>query len=262
MMKLPDIQNEKPTHSNIAINRVGISDFKLPIFISKKSGGIQHSVANIDCYVNLDSNLKGINMSRLPIGLQKFKNEQLNYLLIENICEFIRVKSEANECELSYHFPYFLEKTAPVSNETGVLPYNIIFTGIKTQNDFIFKINVETLTTSCCPCSREISDNGAHNQKCRILIDCTVLNIDNIIWIEDLIDIAESSSSCDIYSVLKRPDEKFVTENMYKNSKFVEDIARECYYKLDKLNNISNFSIKVESDESIHAHKALAIISS
>jgi GTP cyclohydrolase I len=259
MTQLADVQYTKPKHE-IRINRVGITEFKLPIYIAQKNGSVQHSVASIECYVDLAAEIKGINMSRLAVGLQKFSSQQLCGKLIKEICEYIRFVSDNSEtCEIIYQFDYFIEKIAPKSKEPGLLPYNIIFKGIKTETDFIFKLSVETIATSCCPCSKEISDNSAHNQKCYITIECE-MNPDEFLWIEDLVKIAESSASCEIFSVLKRADEKVVTEEMYNNSKFVEDIARECYSKLDELNIIKSFSVKVESDESIHAHKAVAFI--
>jgi GTP cyclohydrolase IB len=256
---LPDVQLTKPKHK-IAINRVGISDFKMPIFISQKDGGVQHSVANISCYVDLAPDIKGISMSRIPIGLMKFANEQLSSKLIESISENIRIISEAKTCELTYNFPYFLTKLSPSNMEPGIVSYNVSFIGIKSINDFRFNLCVETIATSCCPCSKEISKYGAHNQKSFIKINCKTKE-NCLVWIESIIDIAEKSSSCEIYSILKRPDEAKVTEKAYENPKFVEDIARECYFRLDKIEDIDNFDVEVSNDESIHIHKAIAKIS-
>jgi len=254
--KLPDVQLGKPKHE-IAINRVGITDFKMPIFISRKDGGVQHSVASISCFVDLLPEIKGISMSRIPISLMKFADEQLSSKLMVNIAENVRRSTEADLCDLGYYFPYFLTKYAPTSCEPGILPYNIWFNMIKTASSQIFRLSVETIATSSCPCSKEISQFSAHNQKSRIKITCKCKE-DAFIWIEDLIKIAEDSSSCEIFSVLKRPDEKFVTEKMYENSKFVEDIARECYIKLAQVGGIFDFQVEVINDESIHAHSAKA----
>ncbi len=256
--RLADVQYTNPKYP-IRINRVGINMVELPIFISMKNGGVQHSVAKVDCFVDLAAHLKGTNMSRLIIGLQKFVGQQLSGKLINSIAENIRISTEADTCEVSYRFPYFIQKIAPASNEPGILPYHICFTGIKTIDEYIFKLGVKVLTTSLCPCSKEISEYGAHNQKC--LIEMVIQTKENIfVWIEDLVNIAEQSASCDIYSVLKRIDEKVVTERAFNNPKFVEDIARSVYDKLDKLNGIEKFKVSVESDESIHAHNAIAII--
>jgi len=256
---LPDVQLTKPKHE-IAINRVGITDFKMPIFISQKKGGFQHSVATISCYVDLAPSIKGINMSRIPIGLMKFEKDQLNSLTMVKIAENIRLSTEAELCDLGYYFTYFLTKCAPLSCEPGILPYEIWFNIIKTENDYKFRFSVETVATSSCPCSKEISKYNSHNQKSRIKITCLSKN-ENMVWIEDIIKIAEDSSSFEIFSVLKRADEKIVTEGMYENPKFVEDIARDCYYKLDQVDGIEKFKVEVSNDESIHVHLAKAIIS-
>ncbi|HQF36502.1 MAG TPA: GTP cyclohydrolase FolE2 [Candidatus Dojkabacteria bacterium] len=256
--RLADVQYTNPKYP-IKINRVGINSVELPIFVSMKNGGVQHSVAKVDCYVDLAEHLKGTNMSRLIIGLQKFVGQQLSGKLINSIAENIRISAEADTCEVSYRFPYFIQKIAPTSNEPGILPYHICFTGIKTIDTYIFKLGVKVLATSLCPCSKEISEYGAHNQKC--LIEMNIQTKENaFIWIEDLINVAEQSASCEIYSVLKRIDEKTVTERAYNNPKFVEDIARSVYMKLSNITDIEKFRVSVESDESIHAHNAIAII--
>lgn len=255
---LPDVQYTTPMHS-IRINRVGINAVQLPVFISMKNASIQHSIAKIECYVDLAAHLKGTNMSRLTIGLQKFINQQLNYKLMEMITENIRISAEADTCEISYEFPYFIQKIAPISKEPGLLPYHIKFTGIKTKDSFEFILGVKVLATSLCPCSKGVSDYGAHNQK--VMINMSVCGKpDTLIWIEDLIGIAERSASCEVFSVLKRIDEKVVTERAYDNPMFVEDIARAVYNSLDKMSEIEKFKITVESDESIHAHNAVAIM--
>jgi len=255
---LPDVQLTKPKHE-IAINRVGIADFKMPIFISQKDGGVQHSVANISCYVDLAPDIKGISMSRIPIGLMKFAKNQLSNRTMIKIAENIRKSTEADLCDLGYYFPYFLIKYAPSSYEPGILPYDVWFNIVKTKDDYLFRFSVETIASSSCPCSKEISKYNSHNQKSRIKVTCQSKK-DELVWIEDIIEISEEASSCQIYSVLKRSDEKIVTEKMYENSKFVEDIARECYYSLDKLDSIEKFKVEVSNDESIHAHLAKAII--
>jgi len=258
--KLPDMQYTAPDHK-IRINRVGINSVQLPVFVSMKNGGVQHSVAKVDCYVDLAENLKGTNMSRLIIGLQKFVGQQLSGKLLYAITENIRIAAEADTCEVSYSFPYFITKLAPASKEPGMLPYHICFTGIKTKENYIFKLGVKVLTTSLCPCSKEISEYGAHNQKA--LVNINIQTKENaFVWIEDLIDVAESCASCEIYSVLKRIDEKVVTERAYNNPKFVEDMARAVYNKISEIKDIEEFKISVESDESIHAHNAIAIMTS
>ena len=257
-MNLPDIQQTTP-EVQIALNRVGISDLKLPVIITTKESTIHPTVAVIDCYVDLDKELKGINMSRLPQVLHKFQDRILNSDVIKDVAENIRTISEAKVCELSYTFDYFINKLSPVNKEPGLVHYPVTFTGIKSKDKFTFKFEVRVTATSLCPCSKEISQYGAHNQKCYIDITCQRRS-NAFIWLEDVIDIGERAASCEIFSVLKRPDEKWVTEEAYNNPKFVEDIARECYIKLIENKNIEKFKVKVVSDESIHMHSAVAII--
>jgi len=255
---LPDIQQTCPTNK-IALNRVGISDFKMPTRVATKEGYINSTTAVINCYVDLAKELKGINMSRIPQSIHKFQNKVLNSDLIKDIAENVRVVSEAEICEISYTFDYFLTKVSPVNKEPGLVNYPVTFTGIKSKDEFTFRFEVRVTATSLCPCSKEISEFGAHNQKCHIDVTCQRKK-DEFIWIEDIIEAAESSASCEIFSVLKRPDEKWVTEHAYKNPKFVEDVARDCYSKLIQDERIEKFKVKVSSDESIHMHQAVAII--
>ena len=253
---LKDIQKEEPKYK-FAISTVGIKNFKLPIFIVTKDDGIQHTVANIHGYVDLDADKKGINMSRIPIGLQKFINKRLDMELISDIAKHIRLKSEAQSCQLIYEFPYFIQKTAPVSKETGLVNYNVVFDVFHNCEKTTHKMSVTITGMSLCPCSKEISEGqGAHCQRSKIRIECIPCNNDEFIWIEDIIRIGEESCACPIFSVLKRFDEKFVTQFSYNNPYFVEDIARSCYYKLNHKENIEWFAIEVINEESIHQHDA------
>ena len=256
---LADIQESK-SDFNYPIERVGITDFKLPIYIDKKGGGIQHTVANINVFVDLKADNKGINMSRLPIALQKFSNQKLNANIIIDIADYIINKLEAEQCQIIYNFPYFSTKIAPVSKEPGVTHNNIIFNLSKGDNSK-FWMTVDTNVTSLCPCSKEISNNSAHNQRSAINISIHP-KPNEFIWIEDVIQIAENNASCEIYSILKRPDEKYVTEKAYDNPKFVEDIVRGCYSELSENQKIKDFRIEVHNYESIHQHNATAIMDS
>lgn len=260
-MILPDVQATEPEFK-IAINKVGISNLILPIFITQKVGGYQYSTAKIDCYVSLAADLKGINMSRIPRTLHTYIDRPLNSSIIKEITEEVRVISEADACELTYQFPYFIKKFAPSSGEPGLVHYEVTFTGNRFLDNYHFKLGVEVTTTNLCPCSKEISEGGgAHNQRAKIKIHCKQIE-SSWIWLEDIIQVAESSTSCPIYSVLKREDEKFVTETAYNNPMFVEDIARACYDKLKNMKGIDYFKIEVTAEESIHLHNAKAIIES
>ncbi len=265
LQQLPDVQESKP-NVEIALNRVGISKLILPVYVRKKltaeGESVQHTTAKIACYVDLPADKKGINMSRLPIIIQGNIDKPLRGATIQDVAEQIRIASEANECEINYEFHYFTQKKAPVTGRLGYLDHKVNFNGVvKEDRTFEWKITVESIGTSLCPCSKEISKGGAHNQKCYVSI--TVTPKENaLVWIEDLIEVVDKSCSCEIWSVLKRPDEKYVTERAYDNPMFVEDIARECYKHLIGNDNITYFKVRVASDESIHVHRAEAIIES
>lgn len=270
---LPDMQCSASSH-RVGIHRVGIEDLKLPIFISDNANGKQHTVADVSVFVDLAEEIKGTHMSRLAIGVQKFLNHQLNSDVLEQICEYTRNKCEAETAEVIYTFPYFINKVAPVSKEPGLVHCDVRFDVItKKYNPCIvyadnnkikeqgysseFIMTVETTATSLCPCSKQISEQGAHNQRSKIKITCAPKGF---VWIEDIIKISESSASCEIYSVLKRVDEKYVTEKAYANPAFVEDIVRHCYHLLSKREDIAWFDIEVRNEEAIHTHNAYARI--
>jgi len=256
---LPDMQKTGPKHP-YNIQRVGITELKLPIFISKKDGGQQHTVADVNVFVDLDKLSKGTHMSRLAIGVSKFSGQQLNKNLLVDIAEYIRTKCEAQTSHLQYKFPYFLERIAPISKEPGSIYCNVVFDLVKTADDHTFTMSVETTTTSLCPCSRELSDHGgAHNQRSKIKITATPDN-GSWVWIEDLVDISEMNSSCEVYSVLKRADEKYVTDKAYDNPNFVEDMVRSIYDTLHQNENIKSFTVEVTNEESIHQHNAYAMM--
>ena len=277
MIDLPDIQAIKDTR-NISINQAGIENLLLPISIVRKNTyDICYTTATVKCGIYVEPTKKGINMSRLPIYLTNNAQSLTLNTMIEN-CKDICNISESKYCYLSYKFPYFLTKEAPVSKLTGMVKYDVIFEASVNAitNEILTKITVETIASTCCPCSKEISKYNAHNQKCYITLSIDVDNnaiinmIDdlitveinennNIVWIEDLIDICEESASCPIYTVLKRPDEKFVTEKMYENPRFVEDVVREVSLRINQLNNIKHYTIKASADESIHMHRAYAV---
>lgn len=255
---LPDMQKTGPKHQ-YSIQRVGITELKIPIFISKKDGGQQHTVADVNIFVDLDKFSKGTHMSRLAIGAHKFSDQQLNKNLLIDIAEYIRNKCEAKTSHLIYKFPYFLDRIAPVSKEPGSIYCNVIFDMVKTEDDYTFTMSIETTATSLCPCSRELSDAGAHNQRSKIRITAVPDN-GSWVWIEDIVATAETHSSCEVYSVLKRADEKYVTDKAYDNPNFVEDMVRAVYDSLNSNENLKSFTVEVTNEESIHQHNAYAMM--
>lgn len=257
---MKDIQKSKPKIC-IPIQKVGIEGLKLLIFVLKKNNEIQHSVADVDIFVDLDENAKGIHMSRLVECAHLSAEKILSVESIEKFTYEILIKSEATRAELIFKFPYFIKKRAPVSKKLSLVHSNI-------EMSFIIYLNgknesflsVETIVTSLCPCSKEISDYGAHNQRSKVTVKGKH-DIGEKFWIEDIIQIIEQNSSSQMYSILKRKDEKFVTERAYENPNFVEDSARSIYQNILNELKFSEFTVKVVNEESIHLHNAVAYLS-
>ncbi len=254
--QLPDVQSESDPRA-IEIQKVGIRGIKYPI---KITGNYEfHSVAIVDMTVSLDADVKGTHMSRFIEVLQDH-NEPINNSSLLYLGKKMLEKLEAKTGWIKLNFPYFINKTAPVSGVKSLMDYDVSL----EVDCYDFKANTLTLNvvvpvTSLCPCSKNISEYGAHNQRSHISISASLL--DNNMSIEHIIEIAEKSASCELWGLLKRPDEKFVTEKAYDNPKFVEDLVRDVALYLNKLvtqNKISKFSVESENFESIHNHSAFA----
>ncbi len=255
MNKLVDVQSQKDTR-NIAIDKVGIKNVRYPIYLLDKAKKRQHTIANINMYVLLPSRFKGTHMSRFI----EILNENRDCIDINNIEEIVaqmRKKLNAQKAYIELGFPYFIEKEAPISKIKSLMSYDCTVEAIGDEKTQTTIIGISVPITSLCPCSKEISDYGAHNQRGLATIS---VELKDMVWIEELIDIAEESASCEIYSLLKRPDEKYVTEKAYNNPAFVEDIARNIAVKLQDDKRIRHFSISVENFESIHNHNAYSYI--
>jgi GTP cyclohydrolase I len=245
---MKDIQNHKDNR-NIDIDQVGVKGIRYPITVLDKNMGEQQTVAEINMYVNLPRYYKGTHMSRFV----EILNEHRGRISLQNFSEILeemkkRLNAESAHMEIT--FPYFINKAAPVTGSEGLMEYICTFKGsLNEGSDVVTVINVPISTL--CPCSKEISDFGAHNQRGEVRLQ---VRFSKFIWIEDLIRLVEQSASTDVYSVLKREDEKFVTERAFNNPKFVEDIVRDI---AEKLNNDPNIT---ENFESIHNHSAYAYI--
>ena len=252
-----DIQNQ-PDYRNIPIDKVGIKGLKYPIKIrDKKSGGLQSTIAQINMYVDLPHQCKGTHMSRFVEILHLFR-AKVSLEAITNILEDMKETLGAHSSHIESTFPYFIEKESPQTASKGLMDYTCSIIGSsngKKYTDIVLRVAVPV--TSVCPCSKEISEYGAHNQRGEVLVNT---RFKKFIWIEDIVDLVEASASCDIFSVLKREDEKFVTEKAYNNPKFVEDIARDVAKGLMEDDNITWFSVSAENFESIHNHSAYAYI--
>jgi len=246
-------------HRNIPIDKVGIKNLRYPVTVLDRKNGFQHTVATINMYVDLPEIYKGTHMSRFVELLHIFR-PMISLETFAQILDQMKTHLEAQSAHVEISFPYFIEKKAPVSDSPGLLDYNCRFIGSSHADekmDLVCEVIVPI--SSVCPCSKEISDAGAHNQRGEVRLST---RFRRFIWIEDMIALVESCASCEIYSVLKRVDEKCVTERAYDNPKFVEDVVRDIAAKLHEDANITWFSVSAENFESIHNHSAYASITS
>ncbi|MBW1956742.1 MAG: GTP cyclohydrolase I FolE2 [Deltaproteobacteria bacterium] len=251
-----DIQNQRDDR-NISIDNVGIKNLRYPVTVRDRRDGFQHTVATINMYVDLPHRIRGTHMSRFVEILHSLSPE-VSLRTFSKTLEKMKDHLNAASAHVEMTFPYFIEKKAPVSRSPGLMDYTCRIIGSSDSNgkvDLISEVIVPI--SSVCPCSKEISDAGAHNQRGEVRLKT---RFKKFIWLEDMIELVEASSSCDVYSVLKRVDEKEVTERGFTNAKFVEDVVRDIAKKLLSDNNITWFSVSAENFESIHNHSAYAHI--
>jgi len=255
---MKDIQNETD-HRRIPIDKVGIKNLRYPIVVMDKRNSRQQTVATINMYVDLPHENKGTHMSRFVEILNLFRPE-VSLARIAEVLEEMKRHLNAASSHIEVEFPYFIEKKAPVTSALGLMDYACRFVGASNADKAVDLISeVVVPISSVCPCSKEISDVGAHNQRGEVRL---ATRFKRFIWIEDMVDLVESCASCEVFSVLKRVDEKFVTEEGYKHPKFVEDVVRDIAVKLKNDDNITWFSLSAENFESIHNHSAYAHITS
>ena len=253
--EIADVQNSEDTR-HIAIDKVGIKDIRHPVVVNDRSGGEQHVVANFNMYVNLPHNFKGTHMSRFVEILNQHERELTVKSFKEVMHEMVeRLDAESGHIEMS--FPYFMNKKAPVSGVESLLDYDVTFIGEINKGEPMLTVKVVVPVTSLCPCSKKISDYGAHNQRSHVTVS---VHTAGFIWIEDIIDLVEEQASCQLYGLLKRPDEKHVTEYAYNNPKFVEDMVRDVAAQLNADKRITAYTVESENFESIHNHSAYALI--
>lgn len=252
---IPDVQSSADSR-RLAINRVGIKDIRHPVLVKDRSAGVQHTIARFNMYVHLPQHFKGTHMSRFVHILNNHEREISIDSFQDMLLEMIELlEAKAGVIEMS--FPYFINKAAPVSGVQSLMDYDVTFIGEIHEGKIDIQIKVLVPVTSLCPCSKKISDYGAHNQRSHVTV--TVL-AQEFVWIEELIDIVEDTASCELYGLLKRPDEKYVTEKAYDNPKFVEDMVRDIAVKLNADERIRRYKIESENFESIHNHSAYAMI--
>lgn len=256
MKELKDTQNERDDR-NLAIDRVGVKGLRFPVEVRDKDGSVQRTVATAALAVDLPHHYKGTHMSRFVEALNRHGG-CLDVRTIAGLPRELLGCLEARKAHVEFQFPFFLSKAAPVTGKRGIIDYEVRFeveAGKNSSLDFILTVMVPVATL--CPCSKEISDRGAHNQ--RGIVTYSVRSSEPI-WIEDLIALVERSASCELYSVLKRPDEKAVTERAYDNPVFVEDLVRNVASRSNDHADIVWYRVEAENFESIHNHQAYAVI--
>ncbi len=253
---MKDIQNQRDTR-DIRVDHVGVSNIRYPIRVKDRLFGVQDTVAEIDMMVELLPQFKGTHMSRFLEILNTVQGE-ITMANIPDILKDMREKLETPRSKFNIRFPYFIKKSSPVSEATSLFSVDTIFSGYSDQEhgeSFILGINIPV--TTLCPCSKEISNYGAHNQRSFVSVYC---NFNDFVWIEDVVEMVESAASCEIYPLLKRSDERFVTEKAYENPQFAEDIVRNVTAIMQEDENINWFRIETLHLESIHTHNAYARI--
>lgn len=249
-----DVQKEPPPRK-IPIDKVGVEDVTYPIRVMDRENSFQNTVARIKMSVDLPHNFRGTHMSRFIEVLNKHLHNITLYNL-ENILEDIRKELDAETSHIEIEFPYFIRKKAPISGMESFMNYRCKFIASKDDKfDFILEVNVPVHTL--CPCSKEISERGAHNQRALVSVQ---VRMRKLVWIEEIVEMVEGSASAPLYALLKREDERYITEHAYDNPRFVEDVVREVAVNLDRDDRIIWYFINVKSFESIHNHNAFACL--
>ena len=249
-----DIQNEGDSR-RIEIDKVGVKGLSYPIIVLDRANKLQHTVAQVNMFVNLPHNFRGTHMSRFVEILNRYRG-QITMKNMGPILRRMREVFQAESAHLEIDFPYFIEKEAPVSKVKSLMSYGCRFIGSLCRGeDYVLEVRVPVNTL--CPCSKEISRRGAHNQRGEVRLQ---VRFKEFVWIEDLVSLVEGAASSGLYSLLKREDEKWVTENAYDNPAFVEDVVRSVAEKLSRDQNIIWFAVEAENQESIHNHNAYAFL--
>lgn len=257
--KLVEDTQNLPDHRRIAIDRVGVKNLRYPIQIRDKGDrSLQSTIATVFLTVDLPHHYKGTHMSRFIEALHSH-GPILHVENIRDILVQLKQRLHSHNAHVEFEFPFFLEKKAPVTHARGLVDYTVRLNATLTGNQMDFVLTVIVPVTTLCPCSKAISSHGAHNQRGKVT--CSV-RFHKPIWIEDLIRMVEDCASSELYSLLKRPDEKVVTEHAYKNPVFVEDLVRNIALRAEANPEITWYRIEAENFESIHNHNAYALVES
>lgn len=257
MNAIADVQSS-PDQRNMPINQVGIKDLHFPLQI-QSAEGVQHTIARIGMTVALPASQKGTHMSRFVALMEERQHLVLDFTSLHQLTLDMLERLDAQAGRINISFPFFRKKAAPVSGITSFLDYSVTWQGeVSASGEYSHQIKVLAPVTSLCPCSKEISQYGAHNQRSHVTVTLTCHKQE--VSIEEIIDLVENKASCQLYGLLKRPDEKYVTEHAYENPKFVEDMVRDIAVALKNDPRIDCFSVESENFESIHNHSAYALI--
>ncbi|NNC98767.1 MAG: GTP cyclohydrolase I FolE2 [Gammaproteobacteria bacterium] len=254
-MSMDDVQGRHDARE-IPINRVGIKDLSHPITVQNRDGSKSSSIAVFSMSVSLQHDQKGTHMSRFVQMLNETEtviSAKYFHKMINDMVQ--RLGAESGYIEMQ--FPYFIEKTAPVSGVKSLMDYQVSLVGQIEDGHLDSTLEVTVPVKSLCPCSKEISEYGAHNQRSHLTVG---VNCSSRIWLNELIQIIEAQASAELFAILKRPDEKYITEQAYNNPKFVEDVVRDVAHELDNNDKISRYYVHAENFESIHNHSAFAVI--
>ena len=254
---IEDVQN-LPDVRQLAIDKVGIKAIRHPVKIKDKTGSAQHTVAMFNMYVHLPQHFKGTHMSRF-IEILNANEREISVENFKLILHEMATRLEAKSGHIEMTFPYFINKSAPVSGVKSLLDYEVTFIGEVKNGQYDIKVKVLIPVTSLCPCSKKISAYGAHNQRSHVTVS---IALNEFMWIEDMIIMVEAQASSELYGLLKRPDEKYVTERAYDNPKFVEDMVRDIAAAFNNEPRVKSYIVECENFESIHNHSAYACISS
>lgn len=256
--KMEDIQSSPDTRE-IPLEKVGVKNVKYPVCVLDKTNKFQNTTANVNLFVNLPHHFKGTHMSRFIQVFHKY-HKDISMLHFLEMLEEMRTTLDAEKAYGSIEFPYFMTKLSPVTDSEGIMEYRCSYEGEVSAAEKKFYVTIEVPIATLCPCSKAISDYGAHNQRGKVKVR---LLYSDFFWIEDVIQCIESCASTPLYSVLKRQDEKFVTEAAYDNPRFVEDVVREVYLALKNFKSatFNSFTVEAETEESIHNHNAYAFTS-
>lgn len=250
-----DVQN-RHDERNIPLQKVGVKNISYPITVLDKANKFQHTTARVDLFANLPEHFKGTHMSRF---IEVFHAHSSN-VRMENFIHMLHEIRQSLEAETAFakiSFPYYREKKAPVSGMPSMLNYACTYEGLASEKEYEFYVGIEVPVLTLCPCSKEISSRGAHNQRSFVRV---LLQMGSFFWIEDIIDLIESSASSGLYTLLKREDEKWVTEHSYDKPVFVEDLVREVTVRIEEMGKFPWFSVEAENMESIHNHEAYAYV--